>query len=88
VRQLIAELFEEEALVIGGLVATYEIADEAVWSLVRSLDAIRADTLNRLSEAHSGSDDMNPGPSKGSQPHPAIEELLRRIHEDTPRTPV
>jgi hypothetical protein len=83
VRTLVSELFEEEALVLGGLVATHAVDDELVWSLVRSLDVIRRRTLGRVDEGASpaiGEDAPKPGVPR---PHPAIEDFLKRIREDT-----
>ena len=44
-QDLINGLFEEEALVLGGLVALHEVEDDLVWRLVRNLDAIRGRAL-------------------------------------------
>ena len=57
-RDLIDDLFEEEALVLGGLVAIHEVDDDLVWQLARSLDAIRRKALARLNQTeHVGGDD-------------------------------
>ena len=44
---LINELFEEEALVIGGLVAVHEMDDDLVWRLIQNFDVIRGQILRR-----------------------------------------
>jgi len=48
VRQLVDDLFEEEALVIGGLVAVHRLDDELVWRLMKSFDIIRSRFLQRI----------------------------------------
>jgi len=69
-KEIIRDLFEEEALVIGGLLVVHEVDDDFVWRLIRSLDAIRLKSLSRLETAE---------PDLGVDPHPAIEEFLRRL---------
>ena len=75
-RDLINDLFEEEALVIGGLVAVHEMDDDLVWRLVKNLDVIRRKVLRRLEDkARVECDD--PQPRKPNlKPHPAIEDFL------------
>lgn len=76
VRALIHELFEEEGLLIGGLIATHDVQDEFIWSLMRNLDLLRQRTLDGL-EAE------EPQPpaagKKGASPHPAVEEFLAQL---------
>ena len=83
VRALIADLFEEEALVIGRLVATYDIDDDLVWSLVRSLDVIRRRALSHIEQA---TPEVPLSPEPMTRPHPAVEDFLRRVHKDAPST--
>ena len=75
-RELIDDLFEEEALVIGGLVAVHKMDDDLVWRLVKNLDVIRGKVLRRL-EDRAPTDEDGPPPSKPNlKPHPAIEDFL------------
>jgi hypothetical protein len=75
-REMINDLFEEEALVIGGIVAVHEIDDDLVWRLVRNIDAIREKTLRRLGgEATAGEPPRRPN----LKPHPAIEDFLLKL---------
>lgn len=75
-RDLINDLFEEEALVIGGLVAVHEVDDDLVWRLVKNLDVIRAKILRRL-EDEGSLDDAEPRRRRPNvRPHPAIEDFL------------
>ena len=76
VKELINTMFEEEALVIGGLVAVHKIEDDVVWRLVKRLDAIRRKFLRRLEDKDP--DDEGGGPPKrpNLKPHPAIEDFL------------
>ena len=73
---LIDDLFEEEALVIGGLVAVHKVEDDVIWRLIRNLDVIRRKYLRRLEDKDL--DDEGGGPLKrpNLKPHPAIEDFL------------
>ena len=77
-RKIINDLFEEEALAIGGLVALHRPEDDFIWKLVRSLDAIRRRALKRLTASHRGS------PASTARvdlaPHPAIQQFLKNLH--------
>ena len=75
-KALVNDLFEEEALVIGGLVAVYEVDDDLVWRLIKNLDVIRGKILRRL-EDQAPAD--APPRRPNLTPHPAIEEFLRSI---------
>jgi len=76
-RQLINDLFEEEALVLGGLVAVHRLDDDLVWRLVKNLDAIRGRTLRRIE----GRSTENAGFSGccDLRPHPAIQDFLIQL---------
>jgi len=81
-KDLINDVFEEEALVLGGLVALHDIEDDLVWRLVRNLDAIRGRVLRSLDDSEFPDTD-EPGPRRPDlRPHPAIEEFLLRIRSD------
>ena len=75
-KELIDDLFEEEALVIGGLVAIHDVEDDLVWRLFRNLDVIRKKTLRHLDTKAPSNDGDPPGERPGLKPHPAIEEFL------------
>jgi hypothetical protein len=76
-RQLINDLFEEEALVIGGLVAVHRVDDDLVWRLVKNLDVLRGRFLRRIeSQEHDDDDQSSPA---DLVPHPAIEDFLLNI---------
>jgi len=75
-REVITDLFEEEALLIGGLIAVHKIDDDLVWRLIKNLDVIRAKALRRL-EDDELPDDAGPAPRRPNlKPHPAIEDFL------------
>ena len=78
-RQLINDLFEEEAILIGGLVAVHQVDDDLVWRLVKNLDVIRRKALRRIEvrEGDDGNSDMAARPNL--KRHPAIEDLLLNI---------
>jgi hypothetical protein len=75
-RGLIDDLFEEEALVIGGLVAVHEVDDDLVWRLVKNLDVIRGKVLRRLEDSTQSDEDGRPLRRPNLKPHPAIEDFL------------
>tara|TARA_Y100000310_G_scaffold242250_1_gene246396 strand:+ start:1015 stop:1281 length:267 start_codon:yes stop_codon:yes gene_type:complete len=81
-RAVINDLFEEEALIIGGLVVLHSIEDEAIWRLIRSLDAIRRKALRRLAEEDPTEDDTTEPNEVAKGPHPAIQEFLLKLHRD------
>jgi hypothetical protein len=80
VKILINELIREEALVIGSLVTSHAVSDDFLWELCRNLDALRIEFLSRLEPAHGS---LGGSRSKSDlRPHPAVQELLRRIAEN------
>lgn len=80
-KELINDLFEEEALVIGGLVAVYEMDDDLVWRLVKNLDVIRGKILRRLEDKAPADGDELPPRRPNLKPHPAIEDFLRSLRK-------
>ena len=79
VREMIDDLFEEEALMIGGLVAVHWLDDDLVWRLVRSIDVIRGRILRRLETEAPAEEDKLEFDSANHKPHPAIEEFLHTL---------
>ena len=78
-RDLINDLFEEEALVIGGLVAVHVVDDDLVWRLVKSLDVIRGKILRRIEDEESEREITHQCHGNNGKPHPAIEEFLLSV---------
>jgi DNA-binding GntR family transcriptional regulator len=79
VRKLLIDLFEEQALVIGGLVAVQRPDDEFVHRLFKSLEVIRGRFLRRLGDrppGEGGAAALRPTPVR---PHPAIEQFLHSL---------
>ncbi len=85
VRELINNLFEEEALVIGGMVAVHEMDDDLVWRLMKNLDVIRGKVLRRLEDMASDDPGSQPPRRPNLKPHPAIEEFLLASRSRSPR---
>ena len=79
VKELILDLFEEEALVIGGLVAVHKIEDVVVWRLVKNIDVIRRKVLRRLEDKAPEEGEVGPPRRSNLKPHPAIEDFLLSI---------
>lgn len=75
-KELINDLFEEEALVIGGLVAVHEMDDDLVWRLVKNLDVIRGKVLRRLEDKAPADGEAPPPRRPNLKSHPAIEDFL------------
>ena len=73
---LIDDLFEEEALVIGGLVAVHEMDDDLVWRLIKNLDVIRRKVIHRLEDKAPADGNAPPARRPNLKPHPAIEDFL------------
>ena len=80
-RELITDLFEEEALVIGGLVAVHKVDDDLVWRLVKNLDVIRGKVLRRLDDEELPGDASTPARRPHLKPHPAIEDFLLSLRK-------
>ena len=80
VETLIRDLFEEQALALGGLVAVHDIKDDLVWRIVRNMDVIRSKTLRRLENADADESDAMNKPN--FVPHPAIEEFLAKLRRN------
>jgi hypothetical protein len=72
-------LVKELVLCIGGVFAVHPVDDEVVWELARGLDGIIAKSSTRLLN----NDDTAATRDKTARlrPHPAIEELLRRVDD-------
>lgn len=76
-KDIINDLFEEEALVIGGLAAVHEMDDDLIWRLMKNLDVIRGKALRRLDDRTCGSEAPESRPNL--RPHPAIEDFLQNL---------
>ena len=81
-RELITDLFEEEALLIGGLVAVHKVDDDLVWRLVKNLDVIREKILRRLEDKELAEDASPPPRRPHLKPHPAIEDFLLSLRKE------
>jgi len=79
VQELLNELFEQQALSLGGLVALHGMDDELVWRLVKNLDVIRTRFKRRVSvkSRKRAGDTALLRPS--TRPHPAIQHFLSRL---------
>ncbi|MDP2689021.1 MAG: hypothetical protein Q8P48_02800 [Deltaproteobacteria bacterium] len=76
-KNLINDIFEEEALVIGGLAAVHEMDDDLIWRLIKNLDVIRSKAFHRLQDRTPKSESLEKKPNL--KPHPAIEDFLRNL---------
>ena len=80
-KRIIQEVFEEQALVIGGLLPFHEVDDEFIWKLLKGVDVVRNNAIRQLSGAP-------PVPSYGDRlkklslaPHPAVEDFLSKLEK-------
>lgn len=80
-RALINDLFEEEALVIGGLVAVHVVDDDLVWRLVKCLDVVRGKILRRIEDEESADESAPQLHRPNLKPHPAIEDFLLSLRQ-------
>jgi hypothetical protein len=80
-KALINDLFEEEALAIGGLVAAHGMDEDVVWRLVECLEAARDKVLDRLADHGPSGDDEPLRTRSEGEPHPAIEYFLMSLRE-------
>jgi hypothetical protein len=76
-RTIIKEIFREEALVVGSLAASHSINNDFLWELCRNLDSIRVRFLRKLKPVTGLDGDLQP--LLKIKPHPAVQELLRKI---------
>ncbi|MCY3017542.1 MAG: hypothetical protein NTW87_00725 [Planctomycetota bacterium] len=74
---LLDELFEQEALVIGGLVALHGMDDKVLCSLMRSLDDLRTSFRQRIAARAAKAADAQAAPLP--KPHPAIQRFLHKL---------
>jgi len=94
-RDLVDERFEEEALLIGGILAVHGMDDDLVWRLVRNLDVIRGRVLRKLEEREEDEcpDDIlhdrrtclrvDTHRQVNLKPHPAIRDFLLKIRRES-----
>jgi hypothetical protein len=73
-RRTLTTAFEEAALALGGVVASYPLPDEAVWDLARALDLIHERALGRC-----GAKEIAVTDDFDDAEHPAIAHLLARL---------
>lgn len=78
VRELVLDIFEEEALVVGGLAAVHGLEDDLVWRIMRNLDVILDKSLRRL-DSSEGATGKTTRDGLNTKPHPAIEDFLLKL---------
>ena len=78
-RELILDLFQEEALVIGGLAAVHNLDEDLVWRLMKNFDALLTKTLERVQESDGAGRNHPKDEHLKVTPHPAIEDFLLKL---------
>ena len=76
-RGIVNEGFEELALALGGVNASYDLADEAVWDLARAMDLTCERIQAKLARTGAVSGQGDLPESDGC--HPAVAHLLQRL---------
>ena len=71
--------FEQVALALGGVVASYRMPDEAVWDLARTMD-LACERARTQMGCHTTAEPDEAETAVGAA-HPAITHLLSRLHE-------
>lgn len=84
-RDLVNDLFEEEALVIGGLNAVHDVHDDFIRRLIRNLDVIRGRVLHRLDESALPEPAEKQTARSRLKPHPAIEDFRLKLRGVQPK---
>lgn len=78
-RLLILDVFEEEALVIGGLAAIHGLEDDLVWRIMCNFDVILDKSLRRLKSSDTDGPKNPADTVPNAKPHPAIEDFLLKL---------
>ena len=76
-KDLVNQIFEEEALLLAGIVAVHRLEDDVVWRIARNFDLLRCRVLRRLDSKDAG--EARTTPPHALKPHPAIDHLLQAI---------
>lgn len=76
-RQAVNEGFQELGLALGGVAASYELPDEAVWDLARAMDLTHERIQARLMKTEVVTQ-LNESSESGCG-HPAVAHLLGRL---------
>lgn len=78
-RLMILDVFEEEALVIGGLAAIHGLDDDLVWRIMCNFDVILDKSLRRLENSDTSGSKKPVDTPPNAKPHPAIEDFLLKL---------
>jgi len=82
---VVREVFEDVALLIGGVASVHHLDDRVVWMLMKRLERIRGRTLCRLSPGK-GTERAQVG-VEPRRAHPAVERFLRDSSLETEARP-
>ena len=74
--ELIKKVFEEQALVLGGVFSIHEVADEIIWKIIKSFDVIYEKTVAEILQVEPETQEL---PRRKTDPHPAIEHFLSKL---------
>ncbi len=80
VQVLISSLFEDAALMLGGLIATHPLDDEVVWGLVQNLAATKQRAMDQLDKCQGNTPASDREISM--ETHPAIGEFLQSLRTE------
>lgn len=95
-RDMVDDIFEQQALLIGGILAVHGMEDDTVWRLIRNLDVIRGRVMRKLDDREDEDDvpddvlhDKCACPREDAhrevnlKPHPAIQDFLIKIRRES-----
>lgn len=77
VKRLIDDIFEEEALIIGGMAAIKKIEDDNVNRIIRNFDLLRKKYFQRIEEKSQGHEETLLRDNR--RLHPAIQEFIKKL---------
>ena len=82
-RSLMTDAFEDVALALGGVVASYDVPDEAIWDLARAIDLTHERAQARFSRTEEEATSIET--PKADYQHPAVSHLLTRLRANGPK---
>ena len=78
VKQLILDIFREEALLLSGLFTVYEVPDDFVWRVMKNLEILVQNAMRRIDNQDQITDNPIHARRSGS-PHPTVAEFYNEL---------
>ena len=78
VKQIILDMFREEALLLSGLFTVYDVPDDFIWRVMKNLEILVQNAMRQIDNQDQTVD--NPiRPRRTGSPHPAVAEFLKEL---------